>query len=205
LHKNIEFLSKKDSCNLSELEQLYKSHPDRVNLSKHTHRADHNAIKYFIASIGDISLSTITPKHIIKFKTDCQSRGLTPQGINTYLRHLQSAFNFAIKDGLMQTAPQIPKLKEPTKIIRVIPPDDLQKILDYSKEHESEMHRIIIFALYTGCRREEIVKLRYEDIKDGCIKICSCAQMSSLLGCNKLSSNFFPSLTIRDNCIMTKI
>ncbi|MBF0412379.1 MAG: site-specific integrase, partial [Desulfamplus sp.] len=57
------------------------------------------------------------------------------------------------------------------KLIRVISPDDIQKILTYSKKHEHEMYRIIFFALYTGCRREEIVKLRYEDIKDGCITI----------------------------------
>lgn len=147
LHKNIEFMSKKESYKISEFQKLYKTHPDRINLYPHSHRADHTAIKSFMDSNGDINLTEITAKHIVKFKSDCQSRGLTANAINTYLRHLSACFNFAKKEGLMPTPPEITKLKTPTKLIRVISPDDIQKILTYSKDHEPEMYRIIFFEM----------------------------------------------------------
>ena len=61
--------------------------------------------------------------------------------------------------------PRIKYNKLPDKLPRVIDPDNLNKIVEYAKENKFEMYRIIIFALYTGCRSSEILSLRYEHIK----------------------------------------
>jgi integrase len=44
--------------------------------------------------------------------------------------------------------------------------EDVKKITDYCKKHEPEMYRVIRFVLLTGCRREEIIRAKYEHIRD---------------------------------------
>ncbi len=55
--------------------------------------------------------------------------------------------------------------------VRIISPDDITKILEYSIKHQPEMNRIITFVLFTGCRRDEVVKARYEHIQDDIVTV----------------------------------
>ncbi|MDA3918925.1 MAG: tyrosine-type recombinase/integrase [Deltaproteobacteria bacterium] len=61
--------------------------------------------------------------------------------------------------------------KIPKDIIRYLSKEDVKIILAHTKKTKPEMYRIIKFALFTGCRREEIIKARYEHIKGNEIKI----------------------------------
>jgi len=54
---------------------------------------------------------------------------------------------------------------------RVINPDDLEKIKEQARKTKPEMARVIQFVLFTGSRRSEIIKARYEDVSNGSILI----------------------------------
>ncbi len=161
----------KPAPTISEFVKSYNLHPDRQLLSKYTHKTDKVAFNAFSKVTGNIPIDKITNDCIIDFKLKCQKKKLSSYSINTYLKHIKSALNFATENGIIKKTCKIKLLKIKTEKIRVIKKVDLDKIINYSKKHRPEMHRIIIFALYTGCRRQEIINTRYEHINDKSILI----------------------------------
>lgn len=161
---NLVKLEKDESYLLSEFQSIYKNHPDRISLSIKTHEADKTAFKFFIQAVGDLKLNQILKTHITKFKMISSARGICDNSINSYLRHIRAALNFAEDNGFTKKAPKIKLLKTKNNLVRFIHQEDLSKILEQARETKPEMFRIINFVLYTGCRREEIIKARYEHI-----------------------------------------
>jgi len=167
----IDLEKKKDSPTLSEFLKLYISHPDRRLLSDQTHRADGVAFKALIDAVGNVEIGKIDSQSISKLKSICLSRNLSEHSINAYLRHIRAALNFALQNDFVANEVKIKLIKTKDELARIIYPEDLDKILVESEKANPEMHRIIIFALYTGCRRIEIINARYEHIHNGSIMI----------------------------------
>lgn len=154
---------------ISEFKTFYINDPERSDLSPDTHRADELALRNFIEIIGNIRLKNIGKDHIVEFKQACLTKGNKPVTVNTYLTRIRAALNYAADNDFIDEVPKIKKIKLGHSLPRYIVPDELQKILAESDKRTPEMARIIRFALYTGARRGELVKCRYEHIKDGSI------------------------------------
>ncbi len=115
------------------------------------------------ALIGDVWLSTITPKHIDLYKTE-RLKSIAPVTLNIELRTLRAAFSTALRWKYLETNPskgvklvQVPE-QTPTFFTR----EDFDKLVSLIKEHW--LREIVFFAVLTGLRRGEIVNLKWSDV-----------------------------------------
>ncbi len=155
---------------ISEFKTYYINDPERSDLSPDTHRADELALRNLIETIGDIRLKNIGKDHLIEFKQACITKGNKPVTVNTYLTRIRAALNYAAENEFIDKIPKIKKFKLAQSLPRYMYPEDVDKILTEADKKKPEMARIIRFSLYTGARRGELIKCRYEHIKDDVIK-----------------------------------
>lgn len=172
LRGNLIALEKNNGSTLSDLKLLYIKSPERSDLSEKSLVADELAIRSLMDVAGDIPIDHVTAGTISKFKQACLARGIKPVSVNTHLRRIRAALNFAIDNEMRkEPAPKIKLIKMGAELPRVIESADIEKILAVAQERKPEMYRIIQFALFTGTRRKEIITARYEHIHDGSIII----------------------------------
>ena len=157
---------------LKDFIKEYTEHPDRIDLSKDTLRMDRTALKSLGEVVGQgAAIKTINDRKIIQYKKTCKDRKLSKNTINSYLRHIKAAMNTAREWGYIEKTPKI----KPVKVIKRLPATlsqkEVNKILKYSKKANREMWRIISFALWTGCRRQEILNLKWQNVTESTCRI----------------------------------
>jgi integrase len=175
LEKKITLLKKNKNKTISEYLEDYIN--DREDLSIKTTKLDKTAISFFIDIVGDLPISEIRDSHIKKFR-QVYTYWKTPRGkliskasVNSYLRHLKSFFKQAKEDKLIIDMPKIKMIKEGLKIPRILTPEEKTALLDYTFKEDYNFHRIINFALFTGCRRYEIKTALWENFNNGLLKV----------------------------------
>ncbi|MGA2067413.1 MAG: tyrosine-type recombinase/integrase [Thermoguttaceae bacterium] len=99
---------------------------------------------------------------------------LSPASVNRDLRHLKAVFRRALDWGYLRAVPKIVKVKEPEKMGKVITPEHFQAIYAACKDASKPAglacppaewwQALLVFALCTGWRIEEILSLRREDL-----------------------------------------
>lgn len=162
LEKKIILLDKSERITLSEFTTRYIE--SRYDLSKKTLQMDRTALSSLADSIGgDTPLRLIDLEKIEAFKRDCIARGAQKKSVNSYLRHIRAAFNTAIAHGHIKQAPPIKNFKTKEVLPRTLTRDEIQILLQKAQDTMPDMHRIITFALWTGCRRDEIKRLRWQN------------------------------------------
>jgi len=161
---------------ISEYLTIYKK--NRGDLSLDTLKMDDTSINVFIDVIGDKFMEDVNTGDIEKFKRvhrlrrkDNRKGKVSKTSINSYLRHLKAFFNQARKEGVTQTAPEFKRLKTSQKLPKILTPEEKNKILKYCFKNDMEFWRIIQFALFTGCRRREILSARWENMSNSLIKV----------------------------------
>lgn len=129
---------------------------------------DERAIDKFIECVGDIYMRDIKIHDIERFKmfNRLKNQSIKNTSINAYLRHLRTFLNKAHKLGLLSEKIEITLLKEAKLLPRFLDETEQKIITTYTKEHSPLMYRIIIFAIYTGCRVSEIISANYKNIID---------------------------------------
>ena len=133
-------------------------------------RRQHNTYRYKSASInrllkfmgGDFNLESITRQDIEEFaKNESYERGA--KSANRDIRELKAVLNWAISKDIWQSNPF--RTIEPypeTKFVRYVPPaEDVQKVRDTARGHESDF---VEFLYFTGARLSEGMNLLWEDI-----------------------------------------
>ena len=170
LRKKLYILDQKERISISDFLKKWITHPDRKYLADKTLEGDELAFNLLKDALGDIPLKLIDRKAIVKFK-EVSIKRVKAVSVNTYLRHIKSGLNWAKNEEYIDKVPHIKMYKIGQKLTRYLNKDEVKKILAYAKKTKPEMYRVINFALFTGCRREEIIKARYEHIQDNKIKI----------------------------------
>ncbi|MFH1152203.1 MAG: tyrosine-type recombinase/integrase [Pseudomonadota bacterium] len=170
LEGRLHILERKDRILISDFIKLYTSDPDRKGLSRSTLRADTLAFNNLRDTLGDIPLSYISKGKIKGFKEISAAR-LSPHSVNTYLRHIKAGLNWAKEEGYLKEVPPIKTIRTGTRLHRTIDMPDLKRLLEQAKQDRPLMYHVIMFAIYTGARREEIVKARWEHIRNNTIRI----------------------------------
>lgn len=143
----------------------------RPDLSASTLRMDSLSIRMLIDSIGDLSVKAITDKHFEKFKNVYSSKGTSRHTVNAYLRHIKAALSYAMEQDYIQKLPKIKMVKTGKHLPRILTKDEREQIINKAKGINSEMYRVIVFALYTGCRRSEIKNLKWQDVDNETCRI----------------------------------
>ena len=124
------------------------------------------SLKALAESFGDkILVRSLTSRKISKWAGQRLAQGVTPAGVNADLRHIKAALRRAAKWGLIEKAPDIEMVKVSKYLPRHITPEDLDTI--FKAEKNQEHRRIWIFLLWTGCRRSEMLRLNWQDIRWG--------------------------------------
>lgn len=143
----------------------------RADLSDNTLRMDDLAIRMLIDAIGDVWIKTIGEKEFNRFKKVCSSKGRSKQTVNAYLRHIKAAINYAADLEYIKKAPKIKMVKTGKHLPRILTKEEREKILARALVDHPEMHRVIVFAMHTGCRRSEIMGLQWQDINGGSCRV----------------------------------
>lgn len=116
---------------------------------------------------GKLAVRLIARQKIDRFKRICLSRGMRPVSINSYLRHIKAGFRFAYDEGYVDKVPQIKFLKTPKRLPRILSKKEIDLILLWCRRKDGALARIVQFALWTGCRRSEILDLKWQRVTQG--------------------------------------
>ena len=117
--------------------------------------------------IGKIRLQAITPRDVGMLHTKEKER-TTASTANHLLTTLRRMLNLAVKWGLLEKNPAADqdKFKEGPLRERYLSKEELPKFM---KALEEENDRLSVAALrlllYTGCRREEIMSLKWDNVR----------------------------------------
>ena len=171
---NADVVAGKKTVNASPLLSEYKDHyAERcrydLELSEGSIELAGLAFDAFIRTIGDRKIGQIKEEDVIKWKRAMMGENKSRNTLSIYHRQLRAAFNRAIKWRLIKTNAfaQVevskPVKKKPGQKDMTL--DEVKKLMaaiDKTEEHQFALY--LRFMLYTGCRRNEILHLRWEDI-----------------------------------------
>lgn len=149
-------------CTLSQFiddRYLSKIIPER-NLAQKTLSDYQSKLIYIRKTLGDMPIDEITVKHIADFLGQ-----YPPTASNRYRSLLMNIFKYAVAEGLIDSNPAANTLNR--KIIKKRARLNLEqyKIIYYSAE--PWVKNAMALALLTLQRREDIVRMKFSDIKDG--------------------------------------
>jgi integrase len=120
-------------------------------------------LRLLIEAIGDLPLSSITPRHIDTFKSR-RLNVIKPVTVNLELRTLKAALNTAKRWNLITENPcdKVKRLSLPDQPPIYFKRDDLEKLL--GQIQECWLKDVVVFAVMTGLRRGEIANLQWRDV-----------------------------------------
>lgn len=174
--KKITTLRKGKRHLISEYLTIYKK--NRSDLSLDTLKMDETSINVLIDIIGDKFIEDVNTGDIENFKRvhrlrrkDNRKGKVSKTSINSYLRHLKAFFRQARKDSITQSIPEFKRLKTSQKLPKILTPEEKNRLLKYCFKNDMEFWRIIQFALFTGCRRREILSARWENLSNSLITV----------------------------------
>jgi integrase len=125
--------------------------------------------------IGDYSLADLTPALLVEYRGKLLSepsprkvKGRTHSTVNRYCSSISHCFTIAVKEwGWMQENPmsKVSKLKEPRGRTRFLNDEERKRLLEACKNSQSPLlYILVVLALSTGARKEEISSLQWKDI-----------------------------------------
>jgi len=152
------------SLTLQEFATQYLAE-SRARKAYNSFRTDRDALQAFQRFIGDIRLDKITEDDVERFRIESQSR-VKPASVNVALRHLKAAFAWAHRKGYTGTNPaakvQLTRVPRNTHL-RYLNEAEIQMLREAIGD-DTDLRRVVDFALWMGLRRDEIVHLQWSDI-----------------------------------------
>ncbi|GGH76482.1 tyrosine-type recombinase/integrase [Phaeocystidibacter marisrubri] len=145
--------------------------------SSHTLTAYSNDLEQFEAwcrfqyDLDDIAQSKTSM--IRDWMMDMSEEGMEAKSINRKLSSLRSFYKFLLRISEIEKSPMQPikSMKVPKRIVRAVPENDMEKILDptiYEEEEDGVRDRLMMLTFYmTGMRRSELIGLKWGDIDWG--------------------------------------
>jgi len=135
-----------------------------------TAKTDDAVVRDMLKYFGDISLLDVTPQKISAYKIRCMKRGFAPATTNYRLKTLKHAFSFAIREWEWVSENPLWKvrlLKVRNARDRWLSFEEEKALLDACIAQDNEagwLHDVVIFALNTGMRQDEILSLQWHHV-----------------------------------------
>lgn len=125
-------------------------------------KCDVVALNHLLPRFGELDLSEITPFMIEQYKTE-KVKELSPSSVNRHLNCMRSMYSRAIAWGRVKDNPvaKVKFLKEPNHRLRYLEVQEINALLQHCNEL---LQQVVIFAIQTGMRKNEIRYLRWQDI-----------------------------------------
>jgi integrase len=168
----------RQSPTLDEFKAIYEDRArNDLELSENSIVVNNAAVKSFIGVVGDKRIGEITEAEVRKWKRQLDADGKSKTTLSMYHRHLRAMFNRAqrkwkmIDSNPFEGVEVAKGVKKKEKNMSYEEVKTLLKIIRESGEEKFELY--VLFELYTACRRNEILFLRFEDInlKDMTLRI----------------------------------
>ncbi|MDG6004969.1 MAG: site-specific integrase [Candidatus Brocadia sp.] len=143
------------------MEKLMKEYAHKNSLN--TQKSYSVSLKHLLPYFGDSRLTAITPRMISEYKVLRYNEGVKPATINRERALLSKAFNLAIKEWEWikeNPVSKVSKEKE-NKRERWLSEDEEKKLLENSPQW---LRDIIVFAVYTGLREDELLSLQWSRV-----------------------------------------
>ena len=156
---------------LKEFKEEYVKWSTEMKKSPDSIRSDELALRTFIDRIGNKKLGAITLKNLDELSAKLSKAKKSTETINTYIRRLRAALNKAVEWGHIEVNPYSKKprgmvlIKGPKKLPRFLEPEEFpiaMKALDKDPLFKTMIHLYIL----TGCRRAELVALKWPQVKE---------------------------------------
>jgi len=125
---------------------------------------DRSSLTHLLPFFGDYILSEVAPNRVNEYKTSRRNEGVSPCTINRELALMKHAFSLAIKEwGWSRDNPvqKVSMEKEPSSRDRWMTYEEEERLLSVSPQWLNEL---IMFSIETGCRRGEMLSLRWSDV-----------------------------------------
>ena len=130
-------------------------------------------LQWWKGQIGAYTLADITPALIVECR-DRLARGHTNRGeqrspstVNRYMASLSRPFSVGMKEwGWVEDSPfrKISTLREPRGRVRCLDEEDRKRLLEACKERSRLLYAIVVIALSTGARKNEIMTLKWPQV-----------------------------------------
>lgn len=134
------------------------------NVSERTRKFYGYARKPLVKVLGDMIVSDISSKDVVEYKSLRRMDGVSGSTINNELKVLSKAFNLAFKEWEWIRENPISKVsreKEGSPRDRWLTREEAIKLLSFC---EFPIKELVIFALNTGMRQDEIFSLSWKDV-----------------------------------------
>lgn len=138
-----------------------------ASLSKSTKHGYKNIItNYLIPAFGSMSLKDIKLSHIQSFQNKLVDK-CSNKHVNNIIGCLSSIMTYAVQNDIIDKNPCSQIKKQKVKLVTVMPYsiEDIDKILEYSKEYYPNWTLFFAFGLFEGLRTGEIFALTWNDFK----------------------------------------
>jgi len=135
------------------------------DLSMETIKKDKLSLKLLSEANGGSTL--LVSVDIEKFKSNRLTNGAKKITINGYLRHLKTAFKWAVEKGYLKKVPKIvmyKRLRKPEAALleHILEPEEIKAFLRKAYKRGRDWGDYCLITLYTGGRRLESLDIEYQ-------------------------------------------
>lgn len=144
------------------MEKFMKEHAPKVSVN--TQKSYSVSLKHLLRFFGDSRLTAIMPKTIYEYKVLRKNAGAKAASINRELAMLSKGFNLGVKEWEWikeNPVSKVPKEKENNERDRWLTEDEEKRLLENSPQW---LRDIIVFALHTGLRQDELLSLQWSRV-----------------------------------------
>lgn len=143
----------------------------RDAVKPNTYAGYQSIIEHHFDGIGSMKLSTVTNATIQKHLQNKAKSNSNPNGLaEKSLTHIKAFLNIIFKQAMINgfilrnpvTGVKIPK--SGTKERRALTVDEQHRLLDAARNYERPIMFAVVFTLYTGCRKGEVLGLQWKDV-----------------------------------------
>lgn len=123
--------------------------------------------------LGSYVLADVTPALLVEHRErlkngiTCRGTQRSPSTVNRYLTAFSHVFTIAMKEwGWVEDSPfrRVSTLKEPRGRIRFLSDEERVVLLNACKKHSEKLYTIVVLALSTGARKNEIMSLTWKQV-----------------------------------------
>lgn len=121
-------------------------------------------VRLLVDHFGNVPLRLFNPRFVEEYQTKMLNEGRAPATCNRHLACLKHMMNKAVqwemvKEDSLKKVRQVKLLQENNKRLRYLDKDECQSLIEACSPH---LRPIVVTALNTGMRREEVLSLEWE-------------------------------------------
>ncbi|HBE44333.1 MAG TPA: hypothetical protein DDW17_02475 [Deltaproteobacteria bacterium] len=147
-----------------ELRDRYMRDHSRINKKPKSSLRDETSFRHLSEFFGSLTLAEITPARISEYKSSRRIEGAKPATLSRELEVLRHAFNLAVREWEWVERSPFEKIridKFNNKVERWLTSEEEKRLLAAAPLW---LREIIIFALNTGMRQDEILSLNWPQV-----------------------------------------